>query len=101
MNLTPVHHIRTWASAKRTAAYIRNIAKCYELQEVIETFPSGKQSTGVITRFVWNSELCALDADGNYCEGDWMIFVAYDDSNLRFGSWTSWEALTFTGEKRK
>lgn len=84
--------VTSFTRMNRAANYIRSVSKRYELQEVIYTAPFGQQQTGVITRFIWE--------DSVGLEGDWMIFVAFDDSSLQYGTWTSFESLFFTGNKR-
>lgn len=89
MTLSSVHHIRTWASAKRTARLLRGIAQKYQGCEVYELFPTGIEQRAVILKMEWCNEMGL--------EGEWCVHIRYTDNGMQ--SWVGCDVLRLTGEK--
>lgn len=100
MTFPTVTHLRSWASARRTARLLHSIQQKYIGCEVVETMPNGSQWAGYIESMEWDASLVALDEDGNVCSGAWTVYVRYSDNDGKFGSWTTCDVLRLTGEKK-
>lgn len=90
MTFPTVTHLRSWASARRTARLLHSIQQKYIGCEVVETIPLGEKWAGVIEGMQWDSTLGI--------KGGWLMYVKYD--GMGFGSWTNPEVLELTGVKR-
>lgn len=97
MTFPTIAHIKTWNSARRIAKLLRDTAQKYIGLPVVEIMPNGSEWAGVIERMEWDNSICALDENGDYCEGAWAVYVRYSDNEGKFGSWTTCDVLVIAG----